>query len=358
LYWGRTAEAPVERYPDLVHWFIQNDTRFDNVYDSKIRQFCVSQKLDYVIVSVPSEFRRWSPQKNVGITAGLEATLCSQDWVSGCNQMDLLIVPSTFSARMLTESGVRQPIVVIPESVDTKVFTPKGPDSTFRFETPINFLVVANWLYNGMDIDRKAVARTLQLFLKAFQGRKDVGLILKTQIHNLSTVDFYNTQNLVCSALARHRAGSYPKVYLVHGYLKPREMAALYRHPSVVGLLNFSCGEGFGRPIAEALCCGKPVLQTAWSGPLDFVPAEFLVNYVMGAVPSGLLPPQFVHPQAAWAYIKEEEAIGKMQELTANSSVWLAAAQSYASQIQQQLDPNRVYALYGEVFARASVVKF
>lgn len=44
--------------------------------------------------------------------------------------------------------------------------------------------------------------------------------------------------------------------------LSPVEMSALYNSADV--LLNSTLSEGFGAPIAEALCCGVPVVATDW----------------------------------------------------------------------------------------------
>jgi hypothetical protein len=40
-------------------------------------------------------------------------------------------------------------------------------------------------------------------------------------------------------------------VYLLHGDLTPAEMNGLYEHPKVKAMLNFTKGEGFGRPLLE-----------------------------------------------------------------------------------------------------------
>ena len=60
-------------------------------------------------------------------------------------------------------------------------------------------------------------------------------------------------------------------VYLLHGDLTQEEMNALYQHPKVKAMLNFTKGEGFGRPLLEFSLTGKPVIVSGWSGHIDFL---------------------------------------------------------------------------------------
>ena len=64
--------------------------------------FGCNNKLDdkaeriWMQVGIPNEFER-NGNFNIGITAGLEATAISDQWVGGCNKMDLIIVPTHFT---------------------------------------------------------------------------------------------------------------------------------------------------------------------------------------------------------------------------------------------------------------------
>ena len=50
----------------------------------------------YVDIRIPNEFETYG-KFNIGITAGIEATAVSQNWIDSCNKMDLVIVPSEHS---------------------------------------------------------------------------------------------------------------------------------------------------------------------------------------------------------------------------------------------------------------------
>ena len=45
----------------------------------------------WVQISVPNEFQKVG-KYNIGVTAGMETTLCDPSWIKGANNMDLLLV--------------------------------------------------------------------------------------------------------------------------------------------------------------------------------------------------------------------------------------------------------------------------
>ncbi len=70
-----------------------------------------------------------------------------------------------------------------------------------------------------------------------------------------------------------------PIVLLEDRSLSRPQMRDLYRSTDV--LVAPSRGEGYGRPLLEALSCGVPVIATRWGGQTDFVTEEngWLVDY-------------------------------------------------------------------------------
>jgi hypothetical protein len=50
----------------------------------------------FIQVSVPNEFQPIG-NYNIGVTAGIETTMCSSDWLIGANKMYMIIVPSEHS---------------------------------------------------------------------------------------------------------------------------------------------------------------------------------------------------------------------------------------------------------------------
>ena len=90
---------------------------------------------------IPNEFQ--NPGKfNIGITAGVETDVVSAEFLMGCNKMNLIIVPSNFTAesfkrchydknqevdgeqQKVGQVKLERPIEVLFEGVDTDVYKP------------------------------------------------------------------------------------------------------------------------------------------------------------------------------------------------------------------------------------------
>ena len=90
-------------------------------------------------IVVPNEFQAMG-KYNIGITAGLETTLCPPEWIEGLNRMNMNIVPAKFIKDGLVKTvfdkhdqntkqkiGTIQnekPIEVLFEGADTKLYKP------------------------------------------------------------------------------------------------------------------------------------------------------------------------------------------------------------------------------------------
>ena len=89
-----------------------------------------------------------------------------------------------------------------------------------------------------------------------------------------------------------------PNVYLLHGEFTDAEMNELYNHPKVKCMVSLAKGEGFGRPLLEFTQSKKPIITTAFSGPLDFLNKEF-TTLIGGTLTN-------VHPSAANQWLVQE----------------------------------------------------
>jgi glycosyltransferase involved in cell wall biosynthesis len=257
------------------------------VVDSIIPQ--ITEKPDiYIQVTVPNEFQPLGFY-NIGITAAIETTHCALDWVHGCNRMDLIIVPSEHSKdslvktiyneadkqtnQLIKQHQIVKPVEVLFEGFDEMDFATDNVAHITELDSikeDFAFLFVGHWLRGDLGEDRKNVGMMIKTFAMAFKNEKvKPALILKTSSAGFSVMDRETTIKKIREVLGKDYK-SVP-IYLLHGDLTPSQMNGLYEHPKVKAMLNFTKGEGFGRPLLEFSLTGKPVIVSNWSGHLDFL---------------------------------------------------------------------------------------
>ena len=249
----------------------------------------IQQKPDiYIQITVPNEFQA-NGNYNIGITAAIETTHCALDWIHGCNKMDLIIVPSEHSKKSLVDTvyneadkqtgqlirqiRVEKPVEILFEGFDENDF---GTDEVLHIteldaiKEDFAFLFVGHWLRGDLGEDRKNVGMMIKTFAMAFKNeKKKPALILKTSSAGFSVIDRESTIKKIKEVLGKDYK-SVP-IYFLHGDLTQKEMNGLYEHPKVKAMLNFTKGEGFGRPLLEFSLTGKPILVSNWSGHIDFL---------------------------------------------------------------------------------------
>jgi len=261
----------------------------------------LSKKPDiFFSITVPNEFQPIG-KYNIGVTAGIETTICDGGWLEGCNRMDLILTSSNHSKRVFEsvkfekqDNNTKQivgtlqlekPVKVLFEGVDTEVYKPvkvKNTDLDLNnIEEDFCFLTVGHWMQGKVGHDRKNIGYTVKSFLETFKNKKKApSLILKTQQSGTSILDRERILDKIESIRSTVK-GDLPNIYLLHGDLTDEEMNRLYNHPKVKVLLSLTKGEGFGRPLLEFTTTGKPVVTTNWSGQTDFLKPEY-TNLISG----------------------------------------------------------------------------
>ena len=288
-------------------------------------------------IVIPNEF---SPigKYNIGITAGLEKTVCPPQWIEGMNRMDMNIVPSNFVKDVMTSIGfdiaddktketkVEKPTEVLFEGVDTKIFK-KTKEFTKDLVTELkqvkesfNFLYVGHWLQGGLGEDRKDTGMLVKVFLETFKNKKNKpGLIMKTSGATVSILDREDILKKITD-IKETIKGDLPNVYLLHGDLTDDEMNGLYNHPKVKAHVTLTHGEGYGRPLLEATISGKPVIATNWSGHLDFLHKDnaILLGGGLDEVPKRAFPDDMYAESSQWFTVNYPEASAVMKDVYDN----------------------------------------
>ena len=326
LRWGNTPQNNVDGESDFGRWMLER----------VITE--VSDKPDvFIQVSVANEFSAKGGY-NIGITAGVETTICPKDFIDGCNNMDLIIVPSNFTRQnvggtvyqqkdnetgeIVGEIKVTKPIEVLFEGVDTEIFSKgSGKDVLENVKEDFNFLIVGHWLKGDLGQDRKDIGMAIKTFATVFQYMpkdKRPGLIVKTSHAGFSVIDREGTREKL-EGLLKTFGDKCPSVYLIHGDMEETDMSNLYHHPKVKAMISFAKGEGYGRPMAEFTLTGKPIIASGWSGQLDFLPAENAVLLEGSLTPvHESAADQFCMKEAQWFTANYSAAANKLYDVYNN----------------------------------------
>ena len=263
-------------------------------------------------VTVPNEFQAVG-EYNIGLTAGIETTVCAPQWIEGCNRMDLILTSSKHSKHVfeITKYQVEDPKTKQPQTLEIKtpvevLFEGANLDvykgiKEFTNEELFNhindipekfaYLFVGHWLQGDIGHDRKNVGLMIKAFYEVFKGKSNApALILKTSCGKGSIMDRREVLKRIHSLRKSVPSNKLPNVYLIHGDFSDEEMNELYNHPKVKSMISATKGEGFGRPLLEFALTGKPVLATGWSGHVDFL------NPKLAPLMGGKVNP--IHPSA------------------------------------------------------------
>lgn len=189
-----------------------------------------------------------------------------REWLEHLNAFDEIWVTSNHAARAFRRSWVPpEKIRVVHPCFDSELFRPDGQKRKRpeQLEDRFLFLSVLEWqLRKGWDV-------LLRSYVNTFSVDDDAGLLLKiTSLHGQS-LEFVVRQANECLSELGTCLDARPDIVILDETLSAEEMAALYR--STDAFVLPTRGEGWGRPIIEAMACGTPVIATFASGPTDFL---------------------------------------------------------------------------------------
>ena len=261
----------------------------------------LSEKPDYWCqITVPNEFQAVG-KYNIGLTAGIETTVCDGSWIEGCNRMDLILTSSNHSKRVFETCEfykddskdnvikLEKPVKVLFEGANLDVYKPINKFINENLYNHINdipedyaYLFVGHWMQGELGHDRKNVGLLVKTFYETFKDAKTKpALILKTSVVSGSHMDRSEIMRRIEIIRDSIPYKDLPTIYLIHGSLSDIEMNEIYNHPKVKTMICLTRGEGFGRPLLEFSLSNKPIITTGWSGHTDFL-NEGDVGYVGG----------------------------------------------------------------------------
>jgi len=331
--WGNTSWNFIEEHKE--EW------GFLNPYIIKGQ---LTEKPDiWMQITVPNEFQPIG-KYNIGVTAGVETTICAPQWIEGMNKMNLNLVSSEHSKKVFQDSKFQKqdektkqiigkieltsPIEVLFEGVDiTKYFPISIPPTSEIGQTLDNidenfaFLFVGHWLQGDLGQDRKDVSGLVKVFFETFKNEKSKpALILKTMSGPASIIDRDNILKKIDKIRSTVKPKNLPNIYLFHGDISDNEVNQLYNHPKVKAMVSLTKGEGFGRPLLEFTQTKKPVIASNWSGHTDFLNHEF-TSLIPGTLNN-------VHPSA------------QVKDIIIEGSQWFTADYEFVKKLLKEYYTN------------------
>ena len=281
----------------------------------------------HIHIVIPNEFMAVG-KKNIGITAGLEASIPPAQWVEGCNRMDMTIFTSEFSQKgfldvvydrkdkqsqqIVSQLKMEKPSDVLFEGADptlykeTKVFSDDMKSEFDKIKNDFCFLYVGHWLQGNLGEDRKDTGMLVKVFLETFKNQKNApALIMKTSSAGFSVMDRESIKDKIQMIKDNIKHDTLPEIYLLHGDLTDEEMNQMYNHPKVKAHLTFTHGEGFGRPLLEASFSGKPIIAPISTGQADFLDKQYSVElpHQMTKVAPNAFPKDYTTPESMWSTV-------------------------------------------------------
>jgi glycosyltransferase involved in cell wall biosynthesis len=196
-------------------------------------------------------------------------TMCETDripesWVAPCNSVDEIWVPCQHNVETFAYSGVdRRKLRRIPEGINVERYQRCVTRLSVRGARRFNFLSVFEWSrHKGWDL-------LVRAFATEFRSYEGIALILKTGAAGGQSIG--KIRQAIAAELRIAGLGAWlpPHIVVLAGKLPSANMPALYRAADAFVLP--SRGEGWCRPLMEAMLMGLPTIGTRWSGPLEFM---------------------------------------------------------------------------------------
>lgn len=216
-------------------------------------------------------------------------------WAPELNGMTQVWVPSRFNLESFAAGGVRpERLRLVRQGIDAQRFHPGAPPRPMPGAGRFRFLSAFTWQ------DRKGWDILVRAFLSEFRADEGVELVIWAQPYYRAPAAMQaDLDSLIRVDLDLDPRRTAP-IHLITERCSDCEMPGLYTACDAFVLPTR--GEGWGRPLAEAMACGKPVVATGWGGNLDFMtPANsYLIDIErLTPVRTGVDVPDFLGHQ--WA---------------------------------------------------------
>ena len=177
--------------------------------------------------------------------------------------------------------------------------------------------------------ERKNPMAVISAFKQAFTEETEQPVKLLLKITNLD-------RNPELEAQIKEAIDDDPRISMIFGYLEREHLNSL--------LANIDCyvslhrAEGFGLPIAEAMCLGKVVIATMWSGNVDFMNQKnsLPVTYELVELQEDIGP---YEKGQVWAEPSINDAADKMFNIVGNGALQESLGEAARQTIAEHFSP-------------------
>lgn len=230
----------------------------------------------------PIEARALADRRRVVCRTMFETDSLPLDWGRMLSGFDRVWVPTPFHVETFTRGGVAPELLrVVPGTIDLQRFSAAAPAR--RIPGADGFVFLSNFNFQ----ERKGWRELLRAYVLEFAGDDGVTLALKVSTGFVGESEIRARLDTFIEGLGVPSARR-PRILLMHEDIPETEMAGLYT--AADAYVSPTRGEGWGRPLMEALACGVPVIASRWSGQLAFLDDDcaWLVDGELVPVPDDI----------------------------------------------------------------------
>ncbi|MBI2212963.1 MAG: glycosyltransferase [Acidobacteria bacterium] len=178
------------------------------------------------------------------------------EWIESAVGLDEIWAPSSFVQSTLSRK-LTIPVVHMPHGVAVKEIEQCSPQ---EFGVPQRQFTMLCMFDLASVPERKNPGAAIEAFRRAFPTRTAAALLVKVNQSESHPDELRALQETLRDI---------PGVYLTDSVLPRARVNGLIA--ACDGVISLHRSEGFGLILAEAMCLGKPVVATGWSGNMDFM---------------------------------------------------------------------------------------